>query len=180
MSCYINASTYISAGYNYGQFIYKPMSQYNVAPQGGGFGLTYGMSYGAISTEFFYNKLSMTGAFIHDDTNNNFNHEATNYGIAAAAYLNKYLYLRVGYQITSIDQSFTSIDSATDNIITNSYGVLENYSGKGFLIGAGLNLYAGKSWLIYSQFTSTQVHDEGKDMLMQLGLRVSFGKRKKY
>ncbi len=165
---------YISAGYNYGQFSYAPMKDLNIGPKGGGPGFTLGVNHGVVSTELFYNKLSMSSDIIHDGSSNSINHNSTTAGFALNVFASKFFYFRFGYQFSQIRQSFTSVNTATDTVITEKYGILSDYSGKGVLFGIGANLYGGKSWNIFSQLISSEVHEQGKELLIHAGFRLHF------
>jgi len=171
---FVYSKGYISAGYNYGQFVYSPMKDLNIGPKGGGPGFTLGVNHGVVSTELYYNKLGMSSDFIHDGSTNTINHNSSSVGFALNVFANKFFYFRFGYQFSKIQQNFTSVDSATDAVINSTYGILSDYSGKGVIFGLGLNLYGGKSWNIFSQVTSSQVHEDGKELMIHAGFRMYF------
>jgi hypothetical protein len=149
------AQMYVLGQGGYGQLKQTAAAANNVYPSG----LTYGGGIG-VRQKFFeleglLAKTDLASEIDHDGSKNTLKHSQTTFNLSLNFYLNKRLYLRMGYAFNRIDQTLgKDVSAASEEGAKQTYGMNKNLIADGITYGGGVVIYDGSKVSLFTQLDS--------------------------
>ena len=136
-------SSYISAQAGYFSLSQDAASEHNVSPTGTSYGVGLGYRLNYIEFEATMLSASATGDLEHDSLKNSLEHSQTSLIFGFNFYLNKALYLRLGYGFHKIEQKFgKQMSDVSAEGAKDEYGIVEDELSEGMVVGGGVTFYS--------------------------------------
>lgn len=171
----LQAASVLAVDYGLSKVDYAPLSDLNVTPTGGAFGISLGSRTGMIEPEVFFRSLAASGDIIHDGVSNKVDHDQKTFGAAIKFYLTKKFYLRFGYTFSNTTHKIAeSQGEHADSEIWRIYGLVDGKLYNGPTYGLGYNFFDGKIFDVYTHFARTHTLESGSEMSVSLGIKFYF------
>jgi hypothetical protein len=146
----------------------------SVTLAGSSFGAGAGVRLNYLEFEAMYSSGKAEAAITHDNLANNIRHSQASLVMAGNFYLTKFVFLRFGYGIHSVEQEFTKPMSAVSTEgARKEYNIVEKENLTGTILGGGV-AYPINSAAVYLQIERFSYSDELSAWNTTAGLKFYF------